>query len=264
MPQDPNDPKVKAYYQKQRTDDLAKAASAGPGGDAARAELTKIRGKLKGPAQGAVPLSATSKGAGDAAKPVNVEDDPVSYLDPAMGMAFLGKAGMFGAKMAAKAAPAVGRAIAQRGASKLFPQVGEEIGGRAGALATRKALPAGKGSQLAAKSTLPAKRGELARIPQPARAVGPARVSNVAADALKGSKATGATKLAKPATRPALRPAKPLGKDFKAPKTGKAGTPRISETSARAKGTNPRQAKDYVRKGARAAAKKKDASKGDS
>jgi hypothetical protein len=129
MSQNPNDPKIKAYYTNQRKQAETKAL----GGDAAaQAEVGKIGAKL---AKGGNKSVANrdkliaSGGKNDQAVAANVEDDPVSYIGPdaVIGGARLG---MAGAKMAGKLA------------GKFLGRKAADAAGEAGTkLATRRGFP---------------------------------------------------------------------------------------------------------------------------
>ena len=158
MSQDTKDPKIQAYYRKQRKD---AELSSMKGDSKGKATLGKIVGKLdKGGNKSSRANEAravASGGSRDAAKPVNVEDDPAAYLaDPAVG---LGKLAMRGGAAVAKSAfPKVldAAAGAARGA---FPKAGEALAKGAAKKALPKPAPrAISGSKQAA---LPKPKGKL-------------------------------------------------------------------------------------------------------
>lgn len=238
MGQNPNDPKVKAYYTAQRKRDEMGALR----GDAQSAqELGRIAGKL-GKRRGARDRVIASRGAGDRAVPVNVQDDPIAYLpDVAFGIA-------------KGAASLAGRGI-RAAAAHLFPEASDMAGGSlakalrrpmraSGARVERPALPR-KASSPMKNVTPKSKPGSFAR---QAKATARKQTS-IAKQAKARAGGKNKTPIAVPPKVKALPKGKPLGADYKdADKVGKGGTPRMTQQSPRAKSANPRQQPGYTRK----------------
>jgi hypothetical protein len=156
MAQDPNDPRIQEYYRQQR---LAAEKSAIQGNTSAQQQLASIAGKLQhsGNAQreqvGNVDMAIAGKNT-QAAKPVNVQDDPM-----AMGGDALGAAGSVLREIVTHPSVAmhVGKEVGSQIAKRLFPDAEEDL------------MSTGAGKAVAktgAKSTAP-------------RVVGKAKVSEV-------------------------------------------------------------------------------------
>lgn len=268
MAQDPNDPRIQAFYRQQR---LNAEKAAVEGNTSAQNQLQAIAGKLQhsGNAQreqvGNVDMAMAGKNT-QAAKPVNVQDDPMSFVGDALGAGanvlreivthpnvamHVGKE--VGSQIAKRLFPdaeedlmstGAGKAVAKTGAKKTAPRV---VGKAkvSDVKPPRKALPAKastsksgvpKGTENPLKSAMRKRSAQ-----QTAKIKGAkARVGTKSGDAIAAKGSESAKALPKPKGS--------LGKDFKQPKSGKAGTPRITQKSARAKGSNPRQQPGYKRK----------------
>lgn len=259
MPQNPNDPKVKAFYTKQRQD--AERAVAG-GNAGAAGTLDKIGAKLeksgdsKKRGQGRMDRSLATGGRNDGAVdnsmqtigslPLLASGGEVSGL---MGAA-RGGAGII--KQLAEhpaAIEEVARAAGKMMARHLFPDAEETVAGvgrvgRRSAGAMKDVTPAGGrvGPQTA-----------LSKDPfSSMRSAGQANVKRMRADAKARAKAGSKPSVSAPVTargqvQKALpKPTTPSPKMQH--KVVKAGKPRALNQTARNKGTNPRAKTGYQRK----------------
>lgn len=284
MAQNTNDPRVQEYYRQQRTKAEHDAIL---GNTSAQNQLESIAGKLQksddpvrkriGNEDARIASGSKNEGQlGGTGIPGVSDVDIASTI-----MAPVGAAGSVLREILThpmtteQIATHVGQAVGKQIAKKLFPDAEEDLMSTgAGKLAKvgakkpsarvvgkakvsdaerpamknvtpRKALPA-KASKSATgvpKGTEnPLRRAMAARTKQQTAKIkgAKARVGTKSSDAIaaKGSEAPKA--LPKPKTK--------LGKDFKQPKSGKGGTPRMTQQSQRAKGTNPRQQPGYKRK----------------
>ena len=177
-----------AFYTRQREFDQANAGRDDAVGNTARDELAKIRSKSARAAK-AIPAESTRPGMG-AARPVNVEDDPIANAP------FMAEGALAG--------------LAKGAARALYPQVGDGIravsnAGRVG----RAALPAARGARVVGKAT-------VSDAAKPALAAGRKALTTTG----KAAEGTG-KKALKPAPRQ-LNPGKATGPDYKLPKTSAA------------------------------------------